>query len=928
MTASALVRSTAWEPDEMRAALQSTATVHTERVGNHRLAVMPEPLLRQDPELGLLQSVRITADPGSAMASLTAVHVAGPSGTSICCRVEPGPDKQSLRVLIPAVDQPCLLTFSFPGMAPGDGVTVEVTPQRQWTIHLVHHTHLDIGYTDPQNVVLSEHVAFLDACMDLTAATDGWPPDARFRWCVEALWSFDQWRHARSPERVAQFIDRVREGRIELTAMPFNLHTETCSTDELHELLRPAMEVRKRYDVEIPAAMQTDVPGSVVGLADALTSRGVRYLSVAHNWAGRSVPHLVGGKSLPRLFRWKSPGGNELLVWITDSSNGMAYMEGNLLGFSDGYARVDATFPAYLAALARTAYPFGEVSWGYRAESIDSSRAAYPWDILHLRVQGQFSDNAPPNLVLSEIAKRWNETWAWPRMRISRNEDFFREADSRYGKEIASFSGDWTDWWADGVGSGAHPQAIVRRAQAATRDGLTIGALAAAIGSSGSPSVATESKRAYGHISLFNEHTWGAGNPATDSDSGDTSGEMQWHWKFAQALAAEAEAATVFDQGKASLSQELGTAAGALCSAYVVNPCGWQRTDRVRVFISSNRIPLDVPVSVVDARDDKQLEMDVEVKDDRSRTNGRVIWLVVSDVPACGFVRLDVLRAGSERRPEPGAVVRQRLESAFELENEHLIVRVDPARSSVCSIVERRTGRELVNQDNPLGLNGYIYDCYIGGGANHASGKVTAHGATLDLLGERTAAGPAALVERVSEATAERLTFEYRAAGSRAMRTTLTLPRGTARLDIENRISKARGPLRAYGRRGRARSAGRAGVCRPHAGHPQVGQLRGGRPHDRLGDTGRSPHRIVGCRPPLCAVSGDLADERARHRVQLGSQQHLGYQLPVGAGVRHLLSLQRCGRRWSWSGARDAHSRRARPPAHRGPERPDGQKRP
>jgi hypothetical protein len=158
----------------------------------------------------------------------------------------------------PAVDQPRLLTFSFPGTAPGDRVTVEVTPQRRWTIHLVHHTHLDIGYTDPRNVVLSEHVAFLDACMDLTAATDGWPPDARFRWCVEALWSFDQWRHVRSPERVAQFMDRVREGRIELTAMPFNLHTETCSTDEL---LRPAVEVRNRYGVEIPVAMQTDVPG-------------------------------------------------------------------------------------------------------------------------------------------------------------------------------------------------------------------------------------------------------------------------------------------------------------------------------------------------------------------------------------------------------------------------------------------------------------------------------------------------------------------------------------------------------------------------------------------------------------------------------------------------------------------------------------------
>jgi hypothetical protein len=774
MTASALVRPPAGEHDELRAAVQSSATVHTGRVGHYRMAVMPEPLLRQDPELGLLQSVRITADPGSATSDLMTVQVTGPSGTSVRCRVEPGPGQQSVRVLIPAVDQARLLTFSFPGLAPAGRVTAEVTPQRRWTIHLVHHTHLDIGYTDPQNVVLSEHVAFLDACLDLTAATDGWPPDARFRWCVEALWSFDQWRRVRSPERVAQFMDRVREGRIELTAMPFNLHTETCSTDELYELLRLVVEVRNRYGVQIPVAMQTDVPGSVVGLADALASHEVRYLSVAHNWAGRSVPHRVGGASLPRLFRWNSPSGKQLLVWITDTSSGLAYMEGSLIGFSRDYAQVDATFPAYLAALARTAYPYAEVASGTR--SIDTSRAPYPWDILHLRVQGQFSDNAPPNLVLSEIVKRWNDAWAWPRIRMSRNEDFFREADSRYGHEIASFSGDWTDWWADGIGSGAHPQAIVRRAQATVRDGLTIGALAAAIGKSGSPAVRAESRRAYQHISLFNEHTWGASNPPTDGDSGTTSGEMQWHWKFAQALAAEAESATVLDQGSESLSQELGAPEGTLCSAYIVNPCGWERTDRMRVFIPSNRIPLHVPVAVVDARSGKQLEMDVAVQDKRSRTNGRAIWLVVPDVPAFGFVRLDVLRAQPEVRSEPSVIARPRPESAFQLENEHLIVQVDPARSSVCSIIERRTGQELVNQDNPLGLNGYLYHRYIDGG----------------LPGERTGVGRAALVERVSEPTAERLTFEYRAAGSRAARTTLTLPRGIARLDIENRISKAR----------------------------------------------------------------------------------------------------------------------------------------
>ena len=32
-------------------------------------------------------------------------------------------------------------------------------------------------------------------------------------------------------------------------------------------------------------------------------------------------------------------------------------------------------------------------------------------DLLHMRIQGQFADNSPPRLIMSETIKRWNETW-------------------------------------------------------------------------------------------------------------------------------------------------------------------------------------------------------------------------------------------------------------------------------------------------------------------------------------------------------------------------------------------------------------------------------------------------------------------------------------------------------------------------------------
>jgi hypothetical protein len=306
-----------------------------------------EPLIRKGEGGKLLQTIRVRALNGSNVeAALGKAIVLDQAGTAISVGGEIAPTG-SWRTFVPEVSKNELMTIAF-AKAKDIKVIVEVNPQRHWKIHLVHHTHLDIGYTDPQGTVLAEHLAFLDSALDIIKVTDDWPEDSKFRWTVEALWSFDEWTKVRPQEKIDEFVKRVKEGRLELTAMPYNLHSETCSTDELHELLRLAGKVKKQYGLEMPSAMQTDVPGAVVGLTDAFSENGVKYLSVAHNWAGRSVPHLVGGQDQPRLFRWVGPSGKGVLVWVTDTPHGLAYMEGPMLGFHEKYDYVDDLLPAYL----------------------------------------------------------------------------------------------------------------------------------------------------------------------------------------------------------------------------------------------------------------------------------------------------------------------------------------------------------------------------------------------------------------------------------------------------------------------------------------------------------------------------------------------------------------------------------------------------
>ncbi|MFI2618331.1 alpha-mannosidase [Streptomyces sp. NPDC018584] len=820
MTTRALVRTTDWDDDRIRDSLRSgVVSAEGTLADGTTLKLTEEPLLRHAADGTLLQSLRV--EPGNGTSVPGELSVRTESGAALYVERVTGPGR-SVRLLVPAVDAATRVTVALPDGRAGragrdgrDGIDVRLTPQRRWTLHLVHHSHLDIGYTDPQGAVLAEHLSFLDSCLELTRATDDWPDRSRFRWCVESLWSFRQWAKARPAEQVAEFVRRVREGRVELTAMPFNLHTETCSTDELHELLRLARDIRDEHGVDITSAMQTDVPGAVVGLVDALTAAGVKCLSVAHNWAGRSVPHLVGGEKLPRLFRWRAPSGNSVLVWVTDTPHGLAYMEGPLLGFDTSYADVDDLLPAYLTSLATHPYPYPGGIFGWAMDHTEVKREPYPWDILHLRVQGKFGDNAPPRRIIADTVRRWNDTWAHPQLRLSRNEDFFTDAEARLGDEIRTFEGDWTDWWVDGVGSGAHPLSLARTAQSVVADAQTTGTFAALLGATGAEDDSADAAGVYEAVSLFDEHTWGAGDPWTHGDEGGHSGEQQWHWKYGQALRAHDDGSALLARASARLGQRLTAPPEATASYHVVNTCSWPRTDVVRVFLPESTVPLRCPVTVRDARDGRLLahEERPQTNDDH-RDAGRFLLVRVDDVPPIGSVRLDVTATpgrtgrdadgapvkaatgwnptGGTEREDPAVTAAEALAHPDPtlLENENLAVRVDLARACVASVVDKATGRELVLRDAVVGFNAYLHDSYTTAGAfNHNSSRTTASD-RLEHLGVRAVAPPAALIARRSTATGESLTYETRPAGANRLRTTLTLPHGVPRLDIENRLDK------------------------------------------------------------------------------------------------------------------------------------------
>ena len=766
--------------DDMRATLRDAGTtvVLDTAVLTVRAAALP--LFRGEP---LHQAVRVSVT--GAPAGATVALVDGDR------TLDSAPAGDAADLWLPEVDAPREVTVAVRAGAGllGSG-PLTVPPQRKWTVHVVHHSHLDIGYTDRQGVVLRNHLEYLDSVLDLAAATDDWPDDARFRWTVESALPVRRWLDSRDAAAVDRFVALARAGRVEVTAMPFQLHTEACSVEELHRMLRFTDDLRERYDLPITSAMHTDVPGAVVGFVDALAASGVRYLSAAHNWAGRSVPFLTGGQRLGRPFWWRSPAGNRVLVWFTDTPHGMAYMEGNVVGLAESFAAADRLLPGYLHALADRPVPYREEAFGWsgidRAEEL--TKPPYPHDLLHLRVQGGNADNAGPSIVPPSVVREWNDRYAYPRLRMSTNTDFFVEAERRIGEVVPEHGGDWTDWWADGLGSGARPLGYARRAQHAVRHAETLHTLAGA-GSGAEAAV----DAVYDKLGLFDEHTWGAANPWHDHEDGFDSGGLQWARKCELAYSGADDAEDLRQAGAHRLGARYAPAPDALASFLVANLGPADRTDVAEVFLPASVVPTGTPLSIVDARTGAGLPCHEEVvrrEEWPTRPHGRRLRFVVAGVPAVGHVRVDV-RPGAA----PGAV--EDLGDTWQIENEFYRVAADPADGTISSVFDKRAGRELVNTSAYARMNQYVHERYsTAPHVNHLSGHVEARRGDLALLAGRSVGRRASILRAERTPIGETLEIGLDGDGVRWLRTTVTLTAGVPRVDITNQLYKEGAPAK------------------------------------------------------------------------------------------------------------------------------------
>jgi len=366
---------------------------------------------------------------------------------------------------------------------------VEIRPAPEWTIYLVPHSHVDIGYTDRQDVVEKKHWRYLQEAMDLAAKTASYPPGAEFKWDCESSWGVDSYFGMAGPAERKRFLSALRRGEIEIGALFANELTGICSREELFRMTRWAREFRRKYGLRLDTALITDVPGWTWGIVPALARSGVKYLSCGPNRMARIGYTLSRWGDRP--FWWISPSGRErILCWVAGQGYSWFHHDGSL--------RTDKTFH-YLEKLRSRGYPYDMIQVRYTTGG----------------------DNGPPNPTLPDQVRKWNEKYAYPRYVLATAGETMRAFEKKYGKRIPSFRGDFTPYWEDGAASTARETALNRE----TREILVSGeALWAMLRPASYPAKAYWS--AWRYALLFDEHTWGAWCSVSKPDSPFT--KEQW----------------------------------------------------------------------------------------------------------------------------------------------------------------------------------------------------------------------------------------------------------------------------------------------------------------------------------------------------------------------------------------------------------------
>ena len=578
-----------------------------------------------------------------------------------------GEEKLQFAVTEFAAKSPAQLTWNAEGRRQHKDQSID--PEKKWTLFLVPHIHLDVGYTDYQAKVAAIQSRVIDEAMDLTAQH----PD--FRFSIDGEWDLEQFMKTRTPAEQQRAITAIQKEQLFVPAQYGSLLTGFATGETLIRSLYGSANFSREHGTPFNYANITDVPSYTWSYASILASAGLKYF-LAGSDNVRAPVLLQGRLNENSPFYWEGPDGQKVILWYSRH-----YMQMQLLfGLPPQVWAGHDTIPLFLQMYEHPSYRANAaIIFGSQVENTD----LFPQQ--------------------AELAGQWNSVYAYPRMQYSGFYEALKNIADQFGNDIPTVRGDGGPYWEDGIAADAYYATMERENEARGPSAEILETVAPLV----NPHLAADKAdldRMWTQMILFDEHTWTASNSITDPTSLEVVNQLAV--KDAHAVDAKALAASLMRNSMASIADSIFAGKGSLI---VFNTLNWKRSGSVSIDLINGDEVVDqatgqvVPVENVPTGKASHHVVPLRIINNERSFNR--VRFVAQDVPALGYKVYLLRRAGQK-----GPVVQSTQSSQSRtLENDYYRVELDPASGAVRSIYDKQLQRELVNTQSPYRFAQYLY---------------------------------------------------------------------------------------------------------------------------------------------------------------------------------------------------------------------------
>jgi len=526
-----------------------------------------------------------------------------------------------------------------------------IQPQKKWTILLVPHVHLDVGYSDYQSKVSAIQSRILDEAIDLA---EKYP---EFRFSTDGEWNLEQFLKLRTPRERERILQAIKELKIYIPAQSSNVLTGFPTAETLIRSLYPSADFSRSHGTPFNYANITDVPSYSWSYASILAAAGVKYFVAGSN-NDRAPVLLQGHLNENTPFWWEGPDGGKVLMWYSRHYMQMQF----IFGLPPVPQTGEEVLPLFLQMYQRP---------NYRASAA-----------LMFGTQVENTDLFPQQ---AELAGEWNALYAYPHIQYSGFHDALADIATQFGNDIPTVRGDGGPYWEDGIGSDALYAAIERENESRAPSAEKLATISTLVNKRLSVD-REELNSMWANMVLMDEHTWASWNSVSDPDSDEATEQLRV--KDSRATTAADKRDHILGGSMAALADSISAGVDSLI---VFNPLNWKRDSEVT-------IDLDNDMEIAD-RATKQPVPYIVLHD---RHDSRRVEFRASGVPGVGY-KVYELRAAHSAPSAPQTVQSNMIESPF------YRVELDPTSGSVRSIFDKQLNKELVNTSSPWRFGQYVY---------------------------------------------------------------------------------------------------------------------------------------------------------------------------------------------------------------------------